>query len=711
MNIKTIWHIPAMDCPVEEAEIRKKLETLPGIEKLEFNLVSRRLKVTHDPEVLRQISNSLESLDMGARVETDEPDKPDEPVPWKKLAWAGAAAMFSEIFEFMSDGGATSLAHMEFAGMTALSWLSLLMAILAIVLSGMDMYKKGFKALSRFDFNMNTLMFVAVTGAVLIGQYPEAAAVIVLFNISEAIEARSVERARKAIGNLMALAPETITIRDENGKWREVNVSDAHPGFIARVRPGEKIGLDGIVLSGTSTVNQAPITGESLPVEKKQGDQVYAGTINETGSFEYRITSGATNSTLARIISAVEDARATRAPIQRFVDIFARYYTPCVFVFAILVALGLPPVFGLPWHEGVYEALVILVTGCPCALVISSSVTIVSGLAAATRAGILVKGGIYLETGRLLKALAMDKTGTITRGHPVQTDFAACGGLEPQMARLMAFSLASRSDHPVSSAIAENGAKEGLEALDVENFEAVPGMGITGLIKGRTVVLGNIRLVRHLGIAENGSASEVSKFENQGKTAVLLAVDGKVEAVFAVADAIKPGSIEAIKELRALGVHTVMLTGDNMQTAAAIASQAGVDEFRAGQLPGDKLKVIDELELSRGWTGMAGDGINDAPALARANIGFAMAMEGTDTAIETADVALMDDDLRKIPRFMRISRGTMTIMMENIIFALAIKFIFFALALTGNATMWMAVFADVGTSLIVVSNSLRALKK
>lgn len=535
--------------------------------------------------------------------------------------------------------------------------------------------------------------------------------VMVLFNLSEAIEARALDHARNAIRELLALAPDTASVLQPDGSWREMDIRQVAVGSRVRVRPGEKIGLDGVLVLGQSAVNQASITGESLPVEKKAGDVVYAGTLNESGSFEFEVTAGASDSTLARIIHAVEEAQGTRAPMQRFVDIFARYYTPAVFIVAILAGI-VPPLFmDGPWRESVYTALVILVIGCPCALVISTPVSIVSGMAAATRYGILIKGGMFLEQGRLLNRLALDKTGTITHGKPRQTDFIRLGELDEKRVVTLAASLASRSDHPVSRAIAEQAASNGVVPLEVEGFAALPGEGVRGGIDGRIWHLGNHRMIEELKLCSPELERRIVELERQGRTVVLLANDAGVQGLFAVADTIRESSVGAIRELKELGVRTIMLTGDNEYAAEAIARQAGVDDFRGNLLPEDKLRLVEQLAADGGRVGMVGDGINDAPALARADIGFAMAGNGTDTAIETADVALMDDDLRKIPRFIRLSRATYAILVQNITLALGMKALFFALTFTGNATMWMAVFADVGTALLVVANGLRAMRK
>lgn len=714
-----VFAVNGMDCPVEENLIRTRLAGMPGVLGLEFNLIQRIVKVRHEPAALPAIAEALTSLNMDARLmdaETGETNvMPDAQIPWARLAIAGVFAALSEAFELMAawkvSPFGSDLHAWKIDGIGVMEWLPVIFAVLAIIFAGFSTYRKGWLAVSHLNLNINALMCVAVTGAVMIGQYPEAAMVMVLFNLSEAIEAKALDKARKAIRNLLALAPEKATVLRADGTWADVDIRQIAVGSRVRVKPGERVGLDGIIVHGQSAINQAPITGESLPVEKTVGDTVYAGTINESGSFEFAVTATATNSTLARIIHAVEEAQGKRAPIQRFVDQFARYYTPAVFLTAILVGV-IPPLFmGGVWAESVYTALVLLVIGCPCALIISTPVSIVSGMAAATRYGILVKGGMFLEQGRLLTWVALDKTGTITHGQPRQTDFVNLGNGDSAETVTIASSLAARSDHPVSRAIAENAAANAVPLRDVDDFAAIPGQGVSGVTGGQKWYLGNRRMVEELKKSSAPLEEQISALEKEGKTVVALVGEKGVQGLFAVADTLKDSSIEAVRELKKLGVKTMMLTGDNEHTARAIAGQVGVDGFRGNLLPEDKLRIVEELEAAGGRVGMVGDGINDAPALARAHVGFAMAGSGTDTAIETADVALMDDDLRKIPRFIGLSRATHAILVQNIIFALGVKALFFALTFMGLATMWMAVFADVGAALAVIANGLRAMRK
>ncbi|MBY0242354.1 MAG: heavy metal translocating P-type ATPase [Burkholderiaceae bacterium] len=695
----SVLRIAKMDCPTEEGLIRSKLGSMPGVTDLQFNLVQRTLAVRHAPEILPSVRAALASLGLDAEVERNEESEADEaplttPTNWWIVAASGSAAALAELLYWINDGN---------------HWSVVLLAVISIATGGLPTYKKGWIALKNLNLNMNALMTIAVTGAMLIGHWPEAAMVMFLFALAEIIEAKSLDRARNAIRGLMGLAPETATVRQSNGQWADIPAKDVALEALVRVKPGERIALDGVIMAGQSAINQAPITGESLPVDKTVGDAVFAGTINESGSFEYRVTALANNSTLARIIHAVESAQGSRAPTQRFVDQFARIYSPAVFVVAVLMAVVPPLTIGASWTDWIYKALVLLVIACPCALVISTPVTIVSGLAAAARRGILIKGGVYLEGGRKLTTLALDKTGTITHGKPEQTDFKHLEG-DSSFVRTLAASLASRSDHPVSQAIARAASASQVELQDVADFAAIPGRGVSGKIGAQSLFLGNHRLIAELGLATGDLSGELEQLERQGKTAVMLASADQVLGIFAVADTVKESSRQAIADLHALGVRTLMLTGDNPHTADAIAKQVGIDEARGNQLPEDKLSVVESMVGGDGQVGMVGDGINDSPALARADIGFAMGAAGTDTAIETADVALMDDDLRKIPAFIRLSRATARILTQNIVLALGIKAIFLVLTFTGQATMWMAVFADMGASLIVVFNGLRLLR-
>ncbi len=699
---RAIFLIEQMDCPTEEALLRKALGNIAGVNALEFNLMDRILKVEHTLDNLEPITSAITGLGMAPVLQ-----KPDgsvtastvETAPavsrkqWLLTAVAGVAAISAEVAAY-ATGNETSIA----VGV---------LAIIAVLAGGLHTLKKGWIALKTFTLNINLLMTVAVIGAVLIGEWPEAAVVIWLFGLAEMIEAMSLDRARNAIRGLMALAPETAMVLQADGSWLETSAQYVAVGATVRVKPGERLALDGAVVTGQSWVNQAPITGESMPVEKRAGDPLFAGTINERGVLEFRVSAAKGATMLDRIARAVQEAQSQRAPTQRFVDQFARVYTPIVFAIALLVAIVPPLAFAAPWFDWIYKALVLLVIACPCALVISTPVTVVSGLTAAARRGILVKGGIYLEQGRLLKSVALDKTGTITHGKPVLTDVIPFGAATREEVLRIAASLDALSEHPVAAAIVAG--YENRPHASVTGFEALPGRGVKGGIDGQTYYIGNHRLIEELGKCTPEVERTLDRLEAEAKTAVILSnINGPI-AVLAVADTVRDSTREAVASLRAFGITPVMLTGDNVKTAQAIAKQVGITEVQGELLPEDKLSVITTL-LERGPVGMVGDGVNDAPALAKSSIGFAMGAAGTDTAIETADVALMQDDLRKLPEFIALSRKTSGILWQNIVFAIGVKVVFFALTFTGHTSLWLAVFADMGASLIVVFNGLRLLR-
>ncbi|WP_020648682.1 heavy metal translocating P-type ATPase [Solimonas variicoloris] len=690
--------IAGMDCAAEESEIRRALETIGGIRSLGFQLGAQSLTIDAPPEAIDAAIAAIRAAGFRAEPLRDEPSA--EPAPRRfggivRLLLALALAVLAELIALLlptADGG---------------RWAEMAIAAAAIALSGFDTYRRGLSALRHGKLNITALMSVAVTGAFLIGQWPEAAMVMALYAIAELIEARALDRARNAIRSLMALAPKEALVRQADGSWTTMAVDTVPLQALVRIRPGARVPLDGIVTAGTSAVDQAPITGESLPVDKSVGDPLLAGTINQEGELEARVTATAGDTTLARIIHAVEQAQGARAPTQRFVDRFAAVYTPTVFVIALLVAVVTPVLLGWTWEQALYKSLVLLVIACPCALVISTPVTVVSALTRAAQRGVLIKGGTYLEDARRLRAIALDKTGTITEGKPRLVDHTALAEASMTSPLEIAAGLAARSDHPVSRAIA---AGLGAGATPISDFQALAGRGVQGRVADRVHVLGNHRLIHERGQCSAELEASIEQQQQLGRTVTLLASDDAVQALFAVADTTKDSSRAAIAELRALGVTPVMLTGDNAATGRVIAAQAGIDEVHGDLLPENKLRAVEDLRARYGPTAMVGDGINDAPALARADIGIAMGAAGTDTAVETADVVIMNDDLRSIPFVIRLSRRTHDVMWQNISIALGIKAVFLILAVLGKATMWMAVFADMGASLLVVANGLRLLR-
>ena len=697
-----------MDCASEESEIRRAVEGVPGVLGLRFQLGERSLRIAGEPQAalaaVEAIRNSgfevhawpdaTESSNAGDGADHGHDTSTGSGLT--RLLAALALATAAEGLSFLVPDAPWS------------KWVGLAVAAAAIALAGFSTFSKGLTALRHGRLNINALMSVAVAGAFVIGQWPEAAMVMALYAIAELIEARSVDRARNAISGLLALSPDTADLRQPDGTWKAVPVGDVPIGATVRVRPGERVAMDAVVTEGSTSLDQAPVTGESLPVDKGPGDAVFAGTINQTGTIECRVTAAASQSTLARIIHAVEQAQGSRAPTQRFVDRFAAVYTPAVFVLALAVAIAGPWLFGWTVLAAVYKALVLLVIACPCALVISTPVTVVSGLASAAKRGILIKGGVHLEQARLIKAVALDKTGTITEGKPRLVEWEMLASSLPRsQAEHIAAALAAHSDHPVSRAIAAGLTPNSVEA---RNFSALSGRGIEADIGGQRYVLGNHRVIEERGQCSAEIEAVLHRHEEAGRTVSLLATASGVLALFAVADTIKPSSAAAIGALLAMGITPVMLTGDNQATAEAIGREAGLTDIRGNLLPEDKLAAIQAMQKQYGATAMTGDGINDAPALAQADIGVAMGAAGTDIAMEAADVVVMNDDLRRIAETVRLSQRTHAVLWQNIVLALGIKAVFLLLALFDNASMWMAVFADMGASLLVVFNGLRLMR-
>jgi len=697
-------HIKELDCAAEEALVRKSLKAVPGVRAIECNIVNRQVEVTHDKVEPGAIEAAIRRVGL-------TPSIADAGKPSADPASSAVASRRNLIFLGLSGLAAFAAEVLAWTTRNDTSALVIGMAAASILLGGLPTIRRGLLALRSLTLNINFLMTVAVFGACAIGEWPEAAVVVFLFAVAELIEAYSLDRARKSIQSLMEMAPEVAAVRQPDGSWQEDAASEVEAGSIIRVRPGERLALDGIVVNGASAVDQAPITGESIPVDKAVGDTVFAGTINGNGLLEFRTSGGRDQTTIARIIRTVQEAQGTRAPTQRFVDGFARVYTPIVCGLAVLVVVVPWLFFQQPLLPWLYKALVLLVIACPCALVISTPVTIVSGLSAAARQGILVKGGVYLEGGRKLRVVAMDKTGTITEGKPKLTDIVPLGGRAADDVLRIAASLDANSDHPVARAVSAvwDGSKTNSigPLIPVGDFKSITGRGVEGTIDGKLFFVGNHRLAEERNVCSPAIEAELSKLEEQGKTAIVIADPGEVIGILAVADTTRATSVVALKELHALGLRTVLLTGDNSKTAAAIARTVGIEDARGDMLPEDKLAAIDELLGTHGHAGMVGDGVNDAPALAKATIGFAMGAAGTDTALETADVALMQDDLRAIPAFIRLSRRTSSILKQNIAIAIGTKAVFFALAMAGAATLWLAVIADVGASFVVLLNGIR----
>ena len=581
--------------------------------------------------------------------------------------------------------------------------------IAAMVLGGWGNFRKAAYSLRRLNFNMSVLMSVAVAGAVGIGQYEEGATVAFLYAISELLEGWTMEKSRRSIRQLMDLAPKLARVR-RNGIEADLPVEDIAVGEIMIIRPGEKIALDGNVLHGESAINQAAITGESLPVEKSPGAPVFAGTLNTYGALEVEVTRLVRDTTIARIIHMVESAQTKRAPSQAFVEKFAAVYTPVVMMLAAGIVFLPPLLSGLEWQPWIYRGLALLVVACPCALVVSTPAAIVSAIGTAARNGVLIKGGIYLEEMGSIQAIALDKTGTLTEGRPVVTDILPLHSLPSKDLLALAADVEARSEHPLTNAIVEAAQEQGHRVVPATDFQSLPGRGAQASRNGEKILIGNPRLFEERGIPLVPAARSIAELQNQGKTVMIIGTSTYLLGLIAVADALRKNSPASVAELKRSGIrHTILLTGDNAVTAAAVAAEVGVDEYRAELLPQDKLAAIHELRGKYGKVAMVGDGINDAPALALSTVGIAMGGAGADTALETADVALMADDLDKLPFLIRLSRQTLTVIRQNIAFSLVIKALAILAVFPGWLTLWLAILADMGATLLVTLNSLRLL--
>lgn len=588
-------------------------------------------------------------------------------------------------------------------------WVNAIFAAAAIVGSVFPA-QRAYQALRRRSLDINALMVIAVAGAIAIGEYEEAAMVVSLFAAAQWLEAQSLDRARKAIGRLLDTAPAEVLVRDAAGE-RRVGIDAVAPGAVMIVRPGEKLALDGIVRSGRSDVNQAPITGESLPVEKAEGDGVFAGTINGHGALTVAVTRRRADTTLARIVHLVESAQAQRAPVQQFIDRFAAWYTPSVVILAALVVVLPVLVFALPFDVWLYRALVLLVVACPCALVISTPVSVVSALAGAASHGVLVKGGAHLERLAGVRVVAFDKTGTLTTGtFSVEVVMPSAGVTEEDLLRAAA-AVESQSEHPIAAAIVARAVAAGVTVANAEDVRALPGLGVEGVVAGATTVCGTPRLFEERGWLTPALSDAAGQVTAQGFSPVLVSRAGTAVGVLGLRDRPKPDAGRIVAALREHeGAQVAMITGDHDVPARAIARELGVDIVRTQQLPQDKVAAVQALRREFGPVAMVGDGVNDAPALAASDVGIAMGVMGSDVALEAADIALMTDDLAKLRYAIRLSRATLDNIRVNVVLSIALKAAFLALAIFGVATLWMAVLADTGASALVVANAVRLRK-
>lgn len=695
-----VFFVDGMDCPEEVAAIERMLKPISGVFAVRAEIVSAKVVVSHDGQPTRaELTAAINEAGVTVRTTGDEANR-----QWVRpglVSASGLATGIGLLLQWIGLGG---------------EWLPDAAFLVAVLTGGALVLPKALRSLRTFSLEINVLMVVAVTGAIAIGEIAEGAAVVFLFSLSELLESWSVGRARRAIQALLALTPDTAFVRRE-GSWVEVAAAEVRPGETILVKPGQKSALDGEVVSGRSAMDQSPITGESIPVEKAVGDTVFAGAINGEGALKVRVTKAAGDTTVARIIKMVEEAQQQRAPAQRFVDTFAKIYTPAIMVLAILLAI-VPPLFlGQPWDVWIYRALVMLVIACPCALVISTPVSVVSGLAAMARSGVLIKGGAYLEALAGLRALAVDKTGTITEGKPkVQEVIPWNENPESEILRVAA-SLDAQSSHPLAQAIVAYASERGVVMASVRDFQSLTGRGAKGSIGDHDYFVGNHRLAHEMGVCIPALEEKLAGIEASARSVVIVGhqphgeCPGEVLGILVVGDTIRPEAREAIAAIHAAGVRKiVMLSGDNTRTARAIADQAGIDEAYGDLLPDQKIEHVRKLAAEHGGVGMIGDGVNDAPALAAATVGFAMGAGGTDTAIETADIALMKDDLSMVARAIRMGRRTVGVIRFNIIFSLSVKAVFLVLALLGDTSLWLAVLADTGATLLVVANALRLLR-
>ena len=705
-NLETTLRVAGMDCADEVEAIKRALRPIKGVRELRVNLMAGKVTVRHNDSVnSARLIDAIGKEGLTATAEgSAAAPREVEGVRRTRTVLVAVSGIFTAVGLILQW---TKIVP---------PWAADLPFGVAIIAGGTLIAPKALRALRRLALDMNVLMTVAVIGALAIGEWSEGAAVTFLFALSEALEAFSLQRARRAVKALMQLAPETALVKCFD-TFAEMPVEMVKVGYTISVRSGARVPLDGMVLSGESAVNQAPITGESMPVEKKPGDQVFAGSINGQGSLEIRTTKLYTETTIAKIIHLVEEAQSQKAPAQRFVDVFAKYYTPSVMVGAFLVMLVPPLAFGGAWLGWFYRGLVLLVIACPCALVISTPVSIVSGLTAMARRGVLIKGGAVLEAVGKLRVLALDKTGTITEGRPRVTQVVPMNSMSEEEIVRIAAAIDSHSDHPLAQAVVAYANERHIRFSRGETYQARSGKGAEAKVDGHDYFVGNHRFTHEMAICSEAIERKLHEIEGAAQSVVVVGhkphadCKGEVLGILAVGDTVRGNAKDSIAALRAAGIRkVVMLSGDNQRTASAIAMQAGIHDAHGDLLPDQKVEHVKRLTGSHRYVGMVGDGVNDAPAMAAATVGIAMGAAGTDTAIETADLALMQDDLSKIAEAIVLGRRTVRVIQANIIFALAVKAIFLILAILGYTSLWLAIAADTGATLLVIANALRLLR-
>jgi Cd2+/Zn2+-exporting ATPase len=717
------FKIQGMDCAEEVAVLKREVGPIAGGEdNLAFDVLRGKMTVVNAASVdASDVTRAVAGTGMKAEAWSEAP-RADARIPhpsfWKthgRTAMTAASGLFTAagfLYHAVVSGSISGALGSEGMGVAhSVPIAAQILYAIGLISGAWFVVPKAYYAARRLRPDMNLLMTIAVIGAVFIGEWLEGSLVSFLFALSLTLESWSVGRARRAVEALLDLAPTTARVL-VNGREAQVAADKVAVGSVFLVKPGDRIPLDGEVLSGTSEVNQAPITGESVPVLKEPGSTVYAGTINSDGALEVKSTKAASDTTLAHIIQLVGAAHQNRAPSEQWVERFAQYYTPIVFAAAALLFLVPPLLFGGSLQEWTYRALVLLVIGCPCALVISTPVSIVAALAAAARNGVLIKGGIFVEIPSKLKAIAMDKTGTLTEGRPRVAQVLPEQGINERELLEIAASMESQSDHPLARAIMEFCQEKSIGPRRVEGFTAIQGKGATCMIDGRRYWLGSHRYLEERGEETAEVHQQLETQASNGRSVVVIGDESRVLGMIALADAVRPESSTTVQALRNAGVeHVVMLTGDNRATAEAIGKATGVTEFFAELLPQDKVTSIEKLVTTYGTVAMVGDGVNDAPAMARASLGIAMGAVGSDAAIEAADIALMSDDLSKVPWLVRHSRRALSIIRQNITLSLAVKAIFVVLTFAGFASLWAAIAADMGVSLLVIFNALRLLRR
>jgi Cd2+/Zn2+-exporting ATPase len=699
--VTTSIRLSGLDCADCAAKLERKIILIDGVQSVKMNFGASKMVVEHTVP-LDKIIRFVDAAGYGAETEGPAGKKAEKP---QLSYWVRNKRSILTIISGIFVGAGFILSLLK-----APDTIIIPLYITGMISGGFYVARSGLTALRTLSLDMNFLMTVAAVGAVAIGEWTEGATVVFLFSLGNTLQAYTMEKTRNSIRALMDLSPkEAMVVRD--GREVRMPVEEIKKGDIIIIRPGERIAMDGRVTAGSSAVNQAPITGESIPVTKEPGSEVFAGTINGRGSLEVEVTRLVSDNTLARIIHLVEEAQAQKAPSQHFVDVFAKYYTPSVITAAVAIAVLPALFFGQPFIPWFKKALILLVISCPCALVISTPVAIVTGIGTAAKNGVLIKGGAYLEKAGALKVIAFDKTGTLTAGRPLVTDLVPVNNFSREELIRIAASVEARSEHPLAEAILRHAAGLGTAITPASDFTAFTGKGARAIVDGIKYTIGSARMMEEAGIDIRPVEPALTELQAQGKTVVILAGAGNIVGVIAIADKVRDNSRAAIQGLRSTGIKKIiMLTGDTPQTARAIAGELGVDGYEAGLLPEDKLTIVRKLLAKYDKVAMVGDGVNDAPALAASTVGIAMGGAGTDTALETADIVLMGDDLSKLPYTMELSRRALRIIKENIFFSLVLKGAFIVLTFLGMANLWMAVFADTGAALLVIANGLRLMK-